>query len=110
MKTKREYFIVLVTAPSLRTARRLASNLVDERLAACVNLVPGVESHYWWQGSLEQGKEVLLLIKTVRARLKALERFVASHHPYDTPEFLVLPIETGSTKYLRWLSDSTRGE
>jgi periplasmic divalent cation tolerance protein len=75
-------------------------------LIACANLVPRVESHYWWQGRLERGAEVLLVLKTTRARLAALEKLVLARHPYDTPEFLVLPLQAGTARYLAWLGAS----
>jgi periplasmic divalent cation tolerance protein len=75
-------------------------------VAACVNIVPRVESHYWWQGRLESGEELLLILKTTRDRLPELERVVRAHHPYDTPEFVALPIAAGSERYLRWIDDS----
>ena len=74
------------------------------RLIACANLVPKVESHYWWQGKLESGAEVLLVMKTRRAHLRKLEALVLAAHPYDTPEFLVLGLHSGSQKYLAWLA------
>jgi periplasmic divalent cation tolerance protein len=78
------------------------------RLAACVNLVPRMESHYWWQGRLEKGAEVLMVLKTTQARLRALEACLLGHHPYDTAEFLALPLHAGSARYLAWLSASVR--
>jgi periplasmic divalent cation tolerance protein len=100
------FAIVLVTAPDLDVARTLAKAILEDRLAACVNLVPAIESHYWWEGKIETGAEVLMVIKTARERLTALEQLVLSKHPYQTAEFLVLPIETGSRRYLEWISAS----
>jgi len=98
---------VLVTTPDIKTARALAQAALEERLIACANLVPRVESHYRWQGKLERSAEVLMLMKTPAARLAALERFVLARHPYDTPEFIVLPITRGSRGYLEWLEQAT---
>lgn len=106
MKTAARYAVVLVTAPDLKTARALARAALEARLIACANLVPRVESHYWWQGRIERGAEVLLVLKTTRARLAALEELVLARHPYDTPEFLVLPLQAGSARYLAWLGAS----
>jgi periplasmic divalent cation tolerance protein len=106
MKTAGRYAVVLVTAPDLKTARALARAALEARLIACANLVPRVESHYWWQGRLERGAEVLLVLKTTRARLPALEKLVLARHPYDTPEFLVLPLQAGTARYLAWLGAS----
>lgn len=106
MKSAARYAVVLVTAPDLKTARALARAALEARLIACANLVPRVESHYWWQGRIEQGAEVLLVLKTTRARLAALEKLVLARHPYDTPEFLVLPLHAGAARYLAWLGAS----
>jgi periplasmic divalent cation tolerance protein len=106
MKSARAFCLVLVTVPSRETARQLARKTLRARLAACVNLVPAVESHYWWQGRLEHAREILLLIKTTRANLAQLERLILDQHPYHTPEFLALPLESGSARYLEWLTAS----
>ncbi len=105
MKVTR-FKIVLVTAPDLKTARRLARAALAARLIACANLVPKVESHYRWQGKLERSTEVLLVLKTTTARLAALQRLVVAQHPYDTPEFVVLALTGGTKKYLAWLAES----
>jgi periplasmic divalent cation tolerance protein len=88
----------------LKTARALAKAALSAKLIACANLVPKVESHYWWRGKIESGAEVLMIFKTRKARLAALEKLILAKHPYDTPEFLVLPLVAGSKKYLDWLA------
>ncbi|MCW5557380.1 MAG: divalent-cation tolerance protein CutA [Verrucomicrobiae bacterium] len=98
--------VVMVTAPDAEVARRLARMALESRLAACANLIPGVESHYWWQGRLESGAEVLILFKTVASRVAALEALVRREHPYDTPEFLVMSPTAGSARYLDWITES----
>lgn len=98
--------VVFVTAPDLKVARRLAKRIVELRLAACVNLVPGIESHYWWQGKIESGSEVLMLIKTSNRCLPALEQAVVELHPYDTPEFIAFELTRGNERYLEWLKAS----
>ena len=98
--------MVLVTAPDLKTGRKLARAALAARLVACVNLVPRIESHYWWQGKLESGPEVLLVMKTTTTRLAALEKLIVAQHPYDTPEFIVLPIIRGNKRYLAWVRES----
>jgi periplasmic divalent cation tolerance protein len=98
----------LATAPDLKTARRLARAALRARLIACANLVPKIESHYWWQGKIETGTEVLLLLKTTSSRLAALERLILAEHPYETPEFVVLSVSGGNRRYLRWLGQSVR--
>jgi len=98
--------MVFVTAPDLETGRRIARAVVEAKLVACVNLLPGVESHYHWAGKLECGQEVLLLMKTTVARIAELERRVIAEHPYDTPEFVVTGIAGGNERYLAWLRES----
>jgi len=106
MKPAAKFAVVLVTAPDLKSARRLAKGALQMRLVACANLIPKIESHYWWQGKIESGTEVLLVLKTQKSRLAALEKLILARHPYDTPEFLVLPLSAGSEKYLTWLAAS----
>lgn len=108
MKSAAAFALVLVTAPNLTTARKLARAALEAKLVACANLVPRLESHYWWQGKLEQSAEVLLLLKTRRTHLAALEKLILSQHPYDTPEFLALPLSAGTDRYLDWLRASLR--
>ena len=98
--------LILVTAPNIKSGRGLAATALKARLVACANLIPKIESHYWWQGKIESSPEVLIIFKTTQSKLKALEKFVIAKHPYDTPEFIVLPITAGSKRYLDWLSAS----
>src|SRR6266446_2238148 len=98
--------LVLVTAPQLDTARALAKAALSARLVACANLIAKIESHYWWQGKVESSAEVLILFKTTKAKLKALEKLIVANHPYDTPEFLVFPISAGNKRYLDWVRKS----
>src|SRR5471032_1406580 len=104
MKSAAKFAIVLVTAPDLKTARALAKAALQTRLIACANLIPKIESHYWWQGKIESGTEVLLILKTQKSKLPALKKLILANHPYDTPEFLVLPLNAGGKKYLDWLA------
>jgi periplasmic divalent cation tolerance protein len=108
MKSAAKFSLVLVTAPDLKTARTLAKAALSAKLVACANLVPRIESHYWWQGKIESGAEVMLILKTTKSKLPALEKMVLARHPYTTPEFLVLPLAAGSRKYLDWLAASGR--
>jgi len=106
MKTTRHFQLAFVTAPDLKTARRIANAALKARLIACANLVPRVESHYWWRGKIEHGTEVLLILKTTRSHLARLEKLILANHPYDTPEFIVAPLAGGNDRYLAWLADS----
>jgi len=100
--------VVLVTCPTGRSAARIASALVRHRLAACVNVIGGVESIFRWRRKIERSREVLLLIKTRRSAVKRLERTIVPLHPYEVPEIVALPIVAGQQAYLDWLSASTR--
>jgi len=104
-----QFAIALVTAPDLKTARKLAQAALKAHLAACVNLVPKIESHYWWERRLQHGTEVLLVFKSSTRRLAALEKCILAVHPYDTPEFVAVPISAGNKRYLDWLAGSLNG-
>jgi periplasmic divalent cation tolerance protein len=103
-----KYFVVLVTSPNRSISEKLSKGLVEKKLAACVNRVPGITSRYWWKGEVETGKEELLIIKTVKTKLPALTRWVKANHPYEVCEVLVLPVAGGSSDYLNWISQSLR--
>ncbi len=97
-------FVVLVTCASDREAKRVARAVVEGRLAACVNILPGaVQSIYRWKGKVESAREKLLIIKTSRARLAKLQEAVEGLHSYDVPEFIALPIVAGARGYLDWI-------
>ncbi len=100
--------LVLTTCASPGEASRLARTLVEDRLAACATLIPGVQSIYHWQGQIESSTETLLLLKTGPDQLAALEARLHELHSYQTPEFLVLAVESGSQSYLDWLQASLR--
>ena len=108
MTSARDFALVLVTAPDLKTARLLAKAVLQSRLAACANLISGLESHYWWQGRIERSNELLLLFKTTRKKLPALEKLLLAKHPYDTPEFLVVGLSDGNKRYLNWLAENVK--
>jgi uncharacterized protein involved in tolerance to divalent cations/8-oxo-dGTP pyrophosphatase MutT (NUDIX family) len=106
----RDFIIVFVTVGSASEGDRLGQALVEERLAACVNRLPGVHSIYRWEGKVEQSAEELLIIKTRKTVFRALEKRVRELHSYAVPEIIALPIVTGSEPYLKWLSEATLGE
>ena len=95
------------SCPDSDTARRIAEALVDERHAACVNLLPGVQSIYRWDGAIERAEEVLLSIKTTRAQLEPMTARIASLHPYELPEVLAVEVVAGLPAYLDWIVDNT---
>jgi periplasmic divalent cation tolerance protein len=98
--------LVLCTAPTAEVAAELARALVEARLAACGNVVPGLRSIYRWQGKVEDEPEVLLLLKTTREHFPALREELLRRHPYQVAEVLALPVEAGSGPYLAWLAGS----
>lgn len=100
--------VVLTTAGSDEEAQRIASHLVERWVAACVNIVPGVRSIYRWKGAVEDGQELLLVIKTRRDLLKRLEAELRTVHSYEVPELLALPVVEGLESYLDWIDESTR--
>ena len=105
--TPDEFVVVLVTAGSAEEAAKIGRALVDERLAACANVLGPIRSIYRWQGAVEDATEHLLLLKARAADLAALEAEVRARHSYDVPEVLALPIRGGSAAYLAWLAEST---
>ena len=107
MRSSKSHRVVFVTCGTLTEARRIARKVVGARLAACVSILLGpVESVYRWKGAVENAREILLVIKTTRSRLAALEEQILKLHSYDVPEFIVLPIVAGSRPYLDWLDES----
>lgn len=103
-----DFQIVLSTCADREQAERIAHRLVEQQVAACVNILPGVQSIYRWQGKVENAAEVLMLVKTSADLVPEVESTIANLHSYDVPEFLVLPIFGGSHAYLAWLRDSLR--
>jgi periplasmic divalent cation tolerance protein len=98
--------VVFITTADSEEAARLADMLIGQRLAACVQILPEIESVYRWQGKIERQKEVLLIAKTTSSRFEALEREVRTIHSYETPEIVALPLTVGSAPYLEWLNSS----
>lgn len=98
--------VVLVTTPDVEVADGLVTTLVEERLAACGNIVPGLRSIFRWQGAVERERETLIVLKTVESAVPALIRRASELHPYEVPEILVVPVETGHGPYLDWVVNS----
>ena len=99
--------IVITTFPSNGDVAALAHTLVSERLAACVNVLPQMESTYRWQGAVDTASERQLIIKTESSRIESLKQRLSALHPYDVPELLVLAVADGGESYLRWITEST---
>ncbi|MBI2857672.1 MAG: divalent-cation tolerance protein CutA [Chloroflexi bacterium] len=100
--------VLLITAPTAAEAQRLARKLLEERKAACVNILPGVDSLYWWQDKLESAHESLMIVKTRAALVPELVDLVKSLHSYTVPEVIALPIIGGNPEYLAWVEDEVR--
>ena len=101
-----KYHIVVTTCPTPEVATQLANEIVEQQLAACVNIIPSIKSVYKWKGKIEHDEESLLIIKTMKQQLAPLEKLVLKLHPYETPEFISMPIESGSKAYLDWITAS----
>src|ERR1035438_9723045 len=101
--------VVLTTCAAAADAERMARALVEGRLAACVNVVPGVRSFYHWKGATQSGEEFLLIVKTSRDLFGALRAEIEKIHPYEMPELLALPVVAGAENYLSWLQSNLRG-
>jgi periplasmic divalent cation tolerance protein len=99
-------WFVYVTAANKKEGESISRALVAEKLAACVSIVPGVSSRYWWQGRIEQSKEILLIIKTTPRRYQELERRVKDLHSYSVPEILATPVVEGNPGYLKWIKNT----
>jgi periplasmic divalent cation tolerance protein len=108
MKKTKTHLVVLVTAPDQKTARQLSAALLEAKTVACVNLVPGLESHFWWQGKVQKAREVLLMCKTTAGKVAELEQLVLALHPYDLPEIIALPVSSGTAGFLDWWTDVTK--
>ncbi len=102
-----KFVCILTTAPDLPTARKLSRSLLKNKLAACISLIPLIESSYVWKGKIEKSKEVQLLIKTRAKLFNKIEKFFLKNHSYEVPEMIQLPITAGSAAYLKWVQNST---
>jgi periplasmic divalent cation tolerance protein len=104
-----DIILCFVTAPSQEVASALAKLVVDRELAACVNIIPGVQSVYRWKGEVTLDEEVLMVIKTSKHRVQELEQLIIAEHPYETPEFVALTPSSVSDAYSKWVLASTGG-
>ena len=101
--------LVYTTWPSIVEAERAGRAIVERRLAACVNILPGMVSHYWWQGKVERAEEVVMLVKTRAGLADAVGKAVKAAHSYTTPSIMVLSVESVDSEYYRWIVDETGG-
>jgi len=102
------HIAIFITASSKKEAAKIAQVLIENKLAACVNIIDGIESIFWWQGKVDRAKEALLIVKSSRGRLSALIKVVKALHSYDIPEIIALPITGGNKDYLKWCDESLR--
>lgn len=101
------FCVLTITAPAGAGAKKIAQAILKKRFAACVNIIPAVQSIYWWKGRMEQTRESLLIVKTKKALSGKLILFIQKIHPYEVPEILVLPVVAGFKPYLAWLKKET---
>lgn len=102
------FSIVYITTSDKREAEKIGETLVQERLAACANILPGMSSIYWWKGNLERSDETVLLLKTIQENTEAIIKRVKELHSYENPCVIVLPIQKGSQEYLDWIKEETK--
>lgn len=95
--------IIFCTCPDYSTAEKIARHLVEEQLAACVNIVPGITSIYAWEGQIESAQEHLLIVKAGSLNYQSIETAIQKHHPYQLPEIIAIPVERGLPEYLNWI-------
>ncbi len=107
MSKKLKHILVLSTCPGSISAKKIARDLVTEKLAACVNIVPGVQSFFSWVGKVDSANEYMLIIKTTLDRYEVLEKRIKKIHPYELPEIIAVPIETGLAGYLDWITKNS---
>ncbi len=105
---KREYVVILVTAGSEEEGRKIAKGLLKERCAACINIIPRVDSRFLWKGKIERATEALLIIKTKRSYLNRVIKLVKRLHSYEVPEIIALPIMGGNEDYLQWIEEEVQ--
>ena len=101
------YAVVEVTTSGEKESKRIGKKVVEERLAACANVIPNIASFYWWKGVLEEGSESILLLKTKKSNLETLIKRIKELHSYENPAIIALPIEKGSKLYLEWIKEET---
>ena len=103
-----KFIVILSTAGSVDEASKIAEHLVHRHLVACVNLVPGIQSFYWWNSSVQKDQEVLMIIKTEREKFDEVQRAILSLHSYEVPEIISIPLENGFNDYLQWIEKALR--
>jgi periplasmic divalent cation tolerance protein len=108
-KPAEQVFVVLVTVKNVKEAVRIGEEMVDMKLAACANVIPGVQSIYRWKGKVAKAQEALLILKSTKHRYRTLEKAIKTMHTYEVPEVIALPVIKGSAAYVRWVRGETHG-
>jgi periplasmic divalent cation tolerance protein len=103
------HIVIYVTCKNKPEAETIANTLLEEKLIACANIVPGIQSMYWWEGKVNTDQEVLMIIKTRKTLFSKIVKIVKAHHSYTVPEIIALPITAGNLDYLKWINASTKG-
>lgn len=106
---RQDAYLLYVTVPDAESGARIGRRMVDRRLAACANLIPAIQSFYWWEGAVQEDREALLFLKTRRELVPKLMEAVAEEHPYEVPAISAVPLDRVHAPYLQWLFDETRG-
>ena len=101
-----KYIVILSTAGTLEEASKIAEELVSAHLVACVNLVPGIQSIYWWNNAVQKDQEILMIIKTEKRKFEEVKSVILSLHSYEVPEIISIPVDDGSKKYLQWIDQA----
>lgn len=104
-----QVLVILVTAVNQEEARKIGKGMVDAKLAACANIIPGIQSIYRWKGKVVKAQEVLIILKSTRLRYRALEKAIKAMHTYETPEIIALPVKEGLDRYIGWVRSETHG-
>ena len=105
MQNQEDYLLVISTCPNQDVAKQLAGKIIDEHLAACVNILPNIVSVYKWQGSMEESSESMMLIKSTKQQYENLQSLIVEEHPYELPEVIAVPISGGLPEYLAWINN-----
>jgi periplasmic divalent cation tolerance protein len=107
-KSSRQVLVILVTAVNQEEAVKIGKEMVNAKLAACANIIPGIQSIYCWKGKVVKAQEALLILKSTKSRYHALEKAIKAMHTYETPEIIALPVKEGLDQYIGWVRSETR--
>lgn len=103
----KKFIQIITTVENKKEAEKIAKILLEKKLAACIQIIEGIESHYWWKGKIEKAKEILIFIKTKESLFRKVEKIIKEKHPYQLPEIIGIPVLKGSKEYLKWIEEET---